>query len=288
MTLPTPSAITSYQQVRRVLDAQLEADFCLPAGAIASAFERGKELLTAPRLDLEKMARHRRWWTRSHFEMRLGNYRGVTLLCATHPRVLQEVTQLLSGDAGNWVGDYSKLHRVNDFLSPYALQSSGTALFFTAGRALFDAPARQEPAGYTFTWLTAPLIETFRGDARFANALGFSKDRPDTQVLAAFHGGTPVAIAGASADSQLARQIGIDVLPQHRGKGLASYLVERLAREVLTAGFVPFYGTSPSHILSQKVALNAGFEPGWYEYVSTSLLEVHTDDPADGPEGRQA
>lgn len=282
-----PAPITAYTQARAVLNAQLEADFCLPAGAITTGFERGETLLTAPRQELEKMAAHRRWWTGSHFEMRLGNYRGLTLLTAKHERVLQEISNLLGGDAGNWVGDYSKLHKINDYLTPYALQSSGTALFFTAGKELFRPSALEQPAGYSFTWLSPELMETFRGDTRFSNALGFSKDRPDAQVLVAFCEGDAVAMAGASADSQLMRQIGIDVVAEHRGQGLGSSMVRRLAEAVLEAGYVPFYGTSPSHILSQQVALNAGFEPAWYEYVSTSLLDIEVHDPAGGPEGRQ-
>lgn len=285
--MSTRTPVQTYQQARAVLNAQVEADFCLPEGSLAPALAQGTHLLTSLRQNLEEMAPHRRWWTGSHFEMRLGNYRGITLLCAKHPRVLEEISNLLGGDAGNWVGDYSKLHKINDYLTPYALQSSGTAIFYSPGRALFDAPRLAEVQGYTYTWLTPELIETFRGDSRFANALGFSRDRPDVQVLVALAEGNPVGMAGASQDSQLMRQIGVDVLPEHRGRGLASYLVQSLALAVLEAGYVPFYGTSPSHIVSQQVALKVGFEPAWFEYVSTSLLDVQVQDPAGGPEGRQ-
>lgn len=36
-------------------------------------------------------------------------------------------------------------------------------------------------------------------------------------------------------------QIGIDVLPEYRRMGIASTLVNRLAREILSIGKVPFY-----------------------------------------------
>jgi len=125
--------------------------------------------------------------------------------------------------------------------------------------------------------------ERFRGDPRYSNALGFSKRRPDITVLAAFDPDAatalaePLAVAGASDDSPLMRQIGIDVLPAWRGVGIASVLVRDAARLTLAEGYLPFYGTSPSHMLSQRVAMNAGLVPTWWEYVSTSLNDLPMD-----------
>ena len=42
-------------------------------------------------------------------------------------------------------------------------------------------------------------------------------------------------------------------------------LTALLAREVERRGALPFYGTSMSHIASQRVALRAGFVPAWTE-----------------------
>ena len=126
--------------------------------------------------------------------------------------------------------------------------------------------------------------ERFRGDPRYANALGFSDRRPDIMVLAAFDSDAdlalaePLAMAGASDDSPLMRQIGIDVLPQVRQRRLAARLVYELSRMVLADGYVPFYGTSPSHVLSQRVALAAGFIPTWWEFVSTSMHDMPLDE----------
>lgn len=273
----TRTPIETYEQVRSIMDAQMEADFCLPEGSVGLAQQFGSTLLTAERQDLDKMASHRRWWIGSHFEMRLGNYRGLTLLTAKHPRVLEEITNLLGGDAGNWVGDYSKLHKVNDFLSPYALQSSGTALFMTPARAIFEKEPVEIPSGFDVQWLTADEMEAFHKDSRFSNALGFSKDRPDMQVLLALKDGKPAGMAGASEDSKLLRQIGIDVLPEYRSQRLATALVSQLAHAVMRVGYVPFYGTSPSHIQSQNLAIKAGFEPSWFEYVSTSLMDIEVE-----------
>lgn len=273
-----------------MLDAQLEADFCLEPGVLRHARTQGSTLLRSARLPLDRMAEHRRLF-RDHFEMRLGNFRGITLLCTHHQRVGDEITALLGGDAGNWVGDYSTLRKLNDYLTPYALQNSGTALFLTPGREVFeqsyrectDARLNQVAASLAgrleLRWLTPTEIDHYRAENPFTNALGFSDIRPDVLVLAAHLDGEPIGMAGASADSALMYQIGIDVLPAHRNTGLATVLVRMLTTAVLNEGFLPFYGTSPSHIVSQRLALAAGYTPAWWEYVSSSLLDTALDDP---------
>ena len=269
--------ITSYARLREVVDAQMEADSCLPAGSIHSAREHGSVLLSSARLELEQMATHRRIF-RDHFELRLANYRGLTLLCPPHPRVLEEIEALLSGDGGNWMGDYSKLREINNFLTPYALQSSGTALYYTPSRTMVENPKTfQLPREFVLVHLAKDEWNAQRASQNFTNALGTSELRPDVLVSAIEHNGEVVAMAGASADSAMMYQIGIDVLPAYRSKGLGTALVAELSRRVLEAGKVPFYGTSPSHIQSQVLAERAGYEPAWWEFVSSSLLEVTVD-----------
>lgn len=275
-----PAPITSYQQAEKILAAQLSIDLCLPEQAIDIAQQHGSTHLSARRIPLDEMHPARRRY-RDHWELRLINYRGLTVICAQHPRVREAADNLLAGDNGNWVGDYSELRKLNDYLTPYALQMSGTSLFFTPGRDFFtpDADARPGllPEGYTVRWLEPLELEPYRGNPDFENALGFKELRPDVQVLGAYAEGELVALAGASEDSDWCRQIGIDVLAGHRGRGLASYLVRELSQAILAEGFVPFYGTSPSHIISQQVALNAGLRPAWWEFVSTSLNEISVD-----------
>ena len=65
--------------------------------------------------------------------------------------------------------------------------------------------------------------------------------------------------------SELLSKIGINVLPAYQKRGLGWTLTALLAREVERRGALPFYGTSMSHIASQRVALRAGFGPAWTE-----------------------
>lgn len=84
-------------------------------------------------------------------------------------------------------------------------------------------------------------------------------------VAALDEGGQPVGMAGASRDGERLWQIGVNVLPPHRGRGLAAGLTALLKDELLRRGIVPFYGTAQSHIFSLNTARNAGFRPAWAE-----------------------
>ncbi len=350
-------AVTTLDRARHILHTQLEADFCQAPGSINRALEELRDYPEAESLPLlatvqppsEKMGAARRR-NDDIWELRVANYASVGILCAKHPRVLEKAIDYMLGDQSNWLGDYAQLRQLNELLTPYTQQVSGTSIYYTPGRALLNSVVpegvqaqevkcavpgvgmmrRVDPAELKAVLLAeitgertirreanasagalevAPedtearvtrlrvdllseeQIESFRGDKRYSNALGFSVTRPDVLVLAAYAvdgaGDTegagipanadPVAMVGMSDDSPIMRQIGIDVLPAFRGAGIASALVRDAARLTLAEGYLPFYGTSPSHMLSQRVALNAGLVPTWWEYVSTSMNDLPMD-----------
>ncbi len=350
-------AVTTLDRARHILHTQLEADFCQAPGSISRALQELRDYPEAESLPLlatvqppsEKMGAARRR-NDDIWELRVANYASVGILCAKHPRVLDKAIDYMLGDQSNWLGDYAQLRQLNELLTPYTQQVSGTSIYYTPGRALLNSVVpegvqaqevkcavpgvgmmrRVDPAELKAALLAeitgertirreanasagalevAPedtearvtrlrvdllseeQIESFRGDKRYSNALGFSERRPDVLVLAAYAvdgaGDTegagipanadPVAMVGMSDDSPIMRQIGIDVLPAFRGAGIASALVRDAARLTLAEGYLPFYGTSPSHMLSQRVALNAGLVPTWWEYVSTSMNDLPMD-----------
>ena len=353
----TRGAVTTADRARHILHTQLEADFCQAPGSISRALEELRDYPEAESLPLlatvqppsEKMGAARRR-NDDIWELRVANYASVGILCAKHPRVLDRAIDYMLGDQSNWLGDYAPLRQLNELVTPYTLQVSGTSVYYTPGRALLNSVVpegvqaqevkcavpgvgmmrRVDPAELKAALLAeitgertirreanasagalevapqdtqarvtrlrvelldAEQFERFRGDKRYSNALGFSVTRPDVLVLAAYAvdgaGDTegagipanadPVAMVGMSDDSPIMRQIGIDVLPAWRGAGIASVLVRDAARLTLAEGYLPFYGTSPSHMLSQRVAMNAGLVPTWWEYVSTSLNDLPMD-----------
>ena len=116
-------------------------------------------------------------------------------------------------------------------------------------------------------WFYGEEIQPFYGDARFPNAIApaFCPERPDTIVVCAYDGDEIMGMAGCSEDAPGWQQIGIDVMPAYRGRGIGSYLVSLLKNEILRRGDIPFYGTSLSNYHSWNVALNCGFRPAWVE-----------------------
>lgn len=356
-------AVTTADRARHILHTQLEADFCQAPGSISRALEELRDHPEAESLPLlatvqppsEKMGAARRR-NDDIWELRVANYASVGILCAKHPRVLEKAVDYMLGDQSNWLGDYAQLRQLNELLTPYTQQVSGTSIYYTPGRALLNSVVpegvqaqevkcavpgvgmmrRVDPAELKAALLAeitgertirreanasagalevdpedtearvtrlrvelldAEQFERFRGGKRYSNALGFSVTRPDVLVLAAYPVeenaskasevaaagesdpalADPIAMVGMSDDSPIMRQIGIDVLPAWRGAGIASVLVRDAARLTLAEGYLPFYGTSPSHMLSQRVAMNAGLVPTWWEYVSTSLNDLPMD-----------
>lgn len=99
----------------------------------------------------------------------------------------------------------------------------------------------------------------------WSNAL--CKDRKNLDVLGvgAYDGRKLIGLAGCSADCETMWQIGVDVLPEYRRKGIASALTSRLALEIIQKGKAPFYCSAWSNIRSARNAIKCGFIPAWAE-----------------------
>ena len=82
-------------------------------------------------------------------------------------------------------------------------------------------------------------------------------------AVGAFDGGQLAGLAGASADCETMWQIGVDVLPEYRRRGIASAITSRLALEILHLGKVPFYCAAWSNVRSARNAIKCGFRPAW-------------------------
>lgn len=133
---------------------------------------------------------------------------------------------------------------------------------------MFLPQTRTEPVGsFETKWYEGAEIHRFYGDERFPNAIcgEFLPHRPDTLVVCAYIDGEIAGMAGCSEDAKGWQQIGIDVMPPHRSKGIGAYLVVLLKNEIEKRGDIPFYGTSLSNLHSWNIALKCGFRPAWVE-----------------------
>ncbi|MCL2195329.1 MAG: GNAT family N-acetyltransferase [Oscillospiraceae bacterium] len=142
---------------------------------------------------------------------------------------------------------------------------------FVYGHALLYLPDLDKlklldpPTGYTYEFVERDKIPTLCQQELFEHSIGNFGDhpRPDVLVLVAKQDGQIVGMAGCCEDCATMWQIGMDVLPDFRSRGLAAYLVNALMLEILRRNKVPYYCTSPANIPSQRVAHRAGFAPAW-------------------------
>ena len=134
-------------------------------------------------------------------------------------------------------------------------------------------PARDMPAGYTVEVGGAELLESV-DQADFSNARIASdaahqgRDVPVAAV--AIHCEQVVGVATFSTDSDALWQIGIDVVRDHRNRGLGVALTSQATRAVLDQGKVPYYSTSVANITSRCTAQSAGFYPCWTSVYTTA------------------
>ena len=110
----------------------------------------------------------------------------------------------------------------------------------------------------------------------WSNALCRDRKHLDMLGVGAYDGGKLIGLAGCSADAEKMWQIGVDVLPEYRKKGIASALTSRLAVEIHARDKVPFYCSAWSNLRSVRNALKSGFLPAWVEMTikPTSKVEA--------------
>lgn len=105
----------------------------------------------------------------------------------------------------------------------------------------------------------------------WSNALCADRRELDVLGVGAYDGGRLVGLAACSADCERMWQIGIDVLPAYRRRGIAAALTSRLTQEILQSGRVPFYCSAWSNLRSVGNALKCGFRPAWVEMTAKPL-----------------
>ncbi len=157
------------------------------------------------------------------------------------------------------------IHVLNEGLEKYGLKICFMAEYF-----LPDVDKLQKlPCEYELKILHADDFKDLY-TREWSNAL--CKDRKEKDVLGigAYDNGRLIALAGCSADCDMMWQIGVDVLPSYRKKGIAAALTSRLALLILEQGKVPFYCAAWSNIKSVRNAIKCGFKPAWVELTAKS------------------
>ncbi|WP_066892268.1 GNAT family N-acetyltransferase [Clostridium nigeriense] len=185
---------------------------------------------------------------------------GKAVICADECIKDWCVEKLLTFPA-EWMFLYSVLRRIDKKLNELGYEIDNTHHYYLPKDNKYDGAKN-----FKLKWYEKDEILQFKGDNRFDEAFAFDSNYPDVLGVAALDSkGNILGMAGASEDSNIMWQIGVNVLPEANGKGIASVLVQSLKNEILKRGKIPFYGTVESHIISQKVALKSGFYPVFAE-----------------------
>jgi RimJ/RimL family protein N-acetyltransferase len=130
--------------------------------------------------------------------------------------------------------------------------------------ALADPPAKPTaPDGFELHRMDPDWMARHQQAGHFRNAVGHPVSRAGRNFYAyaaLTEDGEPAAIAGVFRTYGL-HEIGVDVLRDYRGHGLATIVVAAAARAILEDGATPLYGCDASNIRSQRTALACGFIP---------------------------
>ena len=243
--------------MHQLLLRQLSADFCVSTADILDA---GHHFTV-----FESHPDRRQYMEIKPCILKIAVVNG-KLLFTGRADVIARCRELYASANAPWFMEAPNLAALNRELAAFGAQIRHARPFYIADKA--------EPVDtrdFTIRRYTPETIAQFKGDERFDDAYGFCADAPDMLGVAAMKDGQILGMAGASADSPYMWQIGINVLPEARGQGVASMLVSLLRNDVLAAGKLPYYGTSISHLESQRVALRSGFLPAWFELVASPL-----------------
>ena len=171
--------------------------------------------------------------------------------------------------------EYPKLRSLEDLLLPQGWRLMGVHHMFLPGRE-FSAAL---PEAFSYQWYDRETVKAFYPNRLWPNALSQEENslRPDVIALAAFDGEKMAGLAGASADGETLWQVGIDVLPEYRSRGLGKALVEALCAKIAQQGRLPFYGAAAANLHSQNIAVSCGFFPAWVE-VSSRQVSTETEE----------
>ena len=238
------------------IDRKLREQLALELGCAPEDFSGEGTVVTAPVLP-EK----RRHLSDRPFFLQMATFGSGTVISAAeelHPWL----REWARGKAGFWLFEQHNYRELDRELRKYGFQMVLTHHMFAPKPALTG----MEP-GFRVRWLEQADIPPFYGREEFSNALceRFHPERPDVLAVLALDGEEIMGMAGCSADTPELWQIGIDVLPRYRGRGVGKALVALLRDEAFRRGALPYYGTSLSNIASWRVALAAGFLPAWVE-----------------------
>lgn len=251
------------KRIRDLFQEQMQKDYCCSLEQLNS---------TDNEYTIRQLQEGRRRFKKDDAVLKVLCINGKCIFSGTE-EILKECREIFQDLNGAWMSQYKYLYWLDDLLlqNKYFLEDLHHYYLPLGKELLTEEELDAMSQAYEVKWYEKEEIERFRGDKRFEHAYSFLSDAPDVLGIAVLKDGEILGMAGASADSDIMWQIGIDVMPESKGRNIGPFITILLKREVLKRGKLPYYGTVESHIQSQKVAVKSGFFPFWAEINSAPL-----------------
>ena len=194
---------------------------------------------------------------------------GSNIVAQASPEIAPLVKQYIDRYPVEHCFETPNLHVLDEMLRPF-----GQKICFMAEYFLPDVDAvKEQPCDYELRVLhQEDFSELYL--PQWSNALCEKRKHLDVLGVGAYDNGKLIGLAGCSADCEEMYQIGIDVLPEYRRKGIASALTSRLALEILKLNKVPFYCAAWCNIKSVRNAIRSGFRPAWVQMTAKDISFV--------------
>ena len=238
------------------IERKLKEQLALEFGCAPEDFSGEENVITGPVLH-----ENRRKFSDQPFFLQMATF-GAGAVISADERLHPWLREWTKGKRGFWLFEQHNYLELDRLLRGYGYKMALTHHMFTPTTEIAAVET-----GFPVRWLEQGDILPFYGREEFSNALcdRFRPERPDVLAVAALDGEEIMGMAGCSADTPELWQIGIDVLPRYRGRGIGKTLVALLRNEALRRGALPYYGTSLSNIASWRVARASGSLPAWVE-----------------------
>ena len=247
------------REILKVAMEQSAADLCAEAGD----FEKSENVIVTSR----ESERARKYLSLP-FSCQLVSY-GNNVVASVLPEFREMTEKYINSYPAEHIFETPNMHVLNE-----ALMAKGQKICFMAEYFLPDVSALHAlDCAYELRILTSEdFSELYLPE--WSNALCEKRRELDVLGVGAYDAGRLVGLAGCSADCDTMWQIGVDVLPAYRRKGIASALTSRLALEILERGKVPFYCAAWCNVRSVRNAIRSGFRPAWVEMTAKSCETV--------------
>ena len=211
-------------------------------------------------------------------------YFGKSLVCTCNFEIVQKIENLLENELNKSelyrIFEPDLIYKINEILLPFNRRINCMANFCLPSKNFFNTilmePQLQD---FSYMFFYDKEISFLYQEKGFENALDYgscllenSKIRKDKIALVAYVDNKIIGIAACTDDCDSMWQIGIDVIPEFRGKNVGSFLVNKLSHKIFEFGKIPYYCTAWSNVASRNTAIKAGFIPSWVEIANVGEL----------------